>query len=86
VKKEKQNYFFFFRAQIDELQKKQDHLNSFKNSKLYSNNVVNTSREVYGESPGKRSLPSVKLSRNTSFYRPHIKRLTTVKILFFYFK
>lgn len=74
-----QKIVFIFRAQIDELQKKQDHLNSFKNSKLYSNTGVHSSREAYGESPVKRSLPSVKSSRSSSFNRPHIKRLTAVK-------
>ncbi len=74
--------FFFIRAQIDELQKKQDHLNSFKNNKFYSNTGVHTSKEAYGESPQKRSLPSVKSSRSSSFHRPHIKRLTAVNILF----
>jgi hypothetical protein len=59
------------------LQKKQDQLNSFKNSKLYSNTGVHSSKEAYGESrPVKRSLPSVKSSRSSSFNRPNIKRLT----------
>jgi hypothetical protein len=79
-------FFFFFRAQLDELQKKQDQLNSFKNSKLYSNTGVHSSKEAYGESPVKRSLPSVKSSRSSSFNRPpNIKRLTAVNI-FIYFK
>jgi hypothetical protein len=77
---EKNNFSFFFRAQIDELQKKQDYLNSFKNSKLYSNTGVTNSKEAYGESPSKRSLPTVKSSRSSSFNRPNIKRVNTVKI------
>jgi len=75
---------FFSRAQLDELQKKQDQLNSFKNSKLYSNTGVHSSKEAYGESPLKRSLPSVKSSRSSSFNRPHIKRLTAVNISIYF--
>ncbi len=71
-----------FRAQLDELQKKQDQLNSFKNSKLCSNTGVHSTREAYGESPTKRSLPTVKSSRSLSLNRPHIKRLTAVTISF----
>lgn len=70
-----------FRAQIDELQKKQDQLNSYKNSKTFSNTGVQSSRETYGESPMKRSLPSVKSSRSSSFNRTHMKRLTAVIII-----
>ena len=67
------------RAQIDELQKKQDQLNSFKNSKLFSSTNVHASRETYGESPLKRSVPLMRSSRSLSFNRPLIKRLTAVK-------
>ncbi|CAF4317967.1 unnamed protein product, partial [Didymodactylos carnosus] len=59
------------RAQIDELQRKQDKLNAFKNKKTIN------SRELCGESPTRRPLPSVKSSsRGSSFNRTPMKRLT----------
>ncbi len=67
---------------MDELQKKQDQLNSYKNSKLYSSTGVHNSREAYGESPTKRYLPSVRSSRSLSLNRPLMKRLAAVKISF----
>ena len=67
---------FSNRVQLDELQKKQDQFNPTKNSKLYSNTGVHNSREAYGESPTKRSLPVVRSSRSLSLNRPLIKRLT----------
>ncbi|CAF3896980.1 unnamed protein product [Rotaria sp. Silwood2] len=68
------------KAQMDELQKKQDKLNSFKNSKLTSNIVANVSKEMFGESSTKRSLPIIKSSRSSSFHRTPLKRLTTVTV------
>ncbi|CAF0988942.1 unnamed protein product [Adineta ricciae] len=64
------------KAQIDELQKKQEKMNFFKNNKPGVSTSVNNSKEVYGESPGKRSLPIVKSSRSPSFNRIQLKRLT----------
>ncbi len=77
-------FFFFLRAQIDEIQKKQDKLNALKNSKLGPTTSVNNSKEAYGESPTKRSLPGVKSSRSSSFNRIQLKRLTAVKIFVFF--
>jgi len=57
------------------LQKKQDQFNPLKTSKSF----VSQSRESYGESPAKRTLPSLKSSRSSSFTRPHIRRLAAVK-------
>lgn len=70
--------FFASRAQIDELQKKQDKLNAFKNRK--SNSTVGNSltREVEGESPNRKPLSMVKSSRSSSTNRVSIKRLTAV--------
>jgi hypothetical protein len=65
---------------MDELQKKQDKFNSFKNSKLPSNTGVNTARELFGESPTKRSLPGIKSSRSSSYNARPLKRLTAVCI------
>jgi len=64
------------KAQIDELQKKQDKLNAFKNRK--SNSTVGNSltREVEGESPNRKPLSMVKSSRSSSTNRVAIKRLT----------
>ena len=73
--------FCFHRAQIDELQKKQDKFNVIKNSKLYSGSGNHSSREVFGESPTKRSLPVTKSSRSSSFHRTSLKRLTAVNII-----
>ncbi|CAF3548920.1 unnamed protein product [Rotaria sordida] len=65
------------KAQIDELQKKQDKLNIFKNSKLSSSSIGNSSKEIFGESSTKRSLPIIKSSRSSSLHRTPLKRLTT---------
>jgi hypothetical protein len=82
------NYFslknqsvFCFRAQIDEIQKKQDKLNAFKNRKLYSGTGNANSREMGGESPTRRPLPTIKSNRSSSMSRP-MKRLTAVSFLF----
>ncbi|CAF3048765.1 unnamed protein product [Rotaria sp. Silwood2] len=64
------------KAQIDELQRKQDKLNAFKNRKVYSGASNNSSREVFGESPTRRPLATVKSSRSSSFNRTPLKRLT----------
>ncbi|CAF1413145.1 unnamed protein product [Rotaria magnacalcarata] len=64
------------KAQIDELQRKQDKLNAIKNRKSLSGTVNQNSREVPGESPTRRPLPSVKPSRSSSFNRTPLKRLT----------
>lgn len=70
-------FCFFRRAQLDELQRKQDQLNSYKNGKPTSTPSV-PSREAYGESPTKKTLPVTKSSRSSSFNRPLMKRLTAV--------
>jgi hypothetical protein len=62
---------------MDELQKKQDKFNLFKNSKS-STTGVGSSRELYGESPTKRTLPTVKSSRSSSYNPRPLKRLTAV--------
>ena len=67
---------------MDELQKKQDKFSSFKNGKASSNLGGNSSKEIFGESSAKRSLPVIKSSRSTSFNRAPLKRLTTVNISF----
>ncbi|CAF3454060.1 unnamed protein product [Rotaria sp. Silwood1] len=64
------------KAQIDELQRKQDKLNAFKNRKVYSGASNHSSREVFGESPTRRPLGTVKSSRSSSFNRTPLKRLT----------
>ncbi|CAF1176351.1 unnamed protein product [Adineta steineri] len=64
------------KAQIDEIQKKQDKFNLLKNSKLGPSPSMNNLKEAYGESPLKRSLPIVKSSRSSSFNRIQLKRLT----------
>lgn len=68
---------------MDELQKKQDKLNSIKNSKS-SIIAGNNSKEVFGESSTKRSLPVIKSSRSSSLNRAPLKRLTTVKVSNFF--
>jgi tubulin polyglutamylase TTLL6/13 len=73
--------FRIHRAQIDELQKKQDKLNAFKNRKLYSGVGNNNPREMGGESPTRRPLPTIRSIRNSSMTRP-IKRLTAVSFLY----
>lgn len=67
---------------MDELQKKQDKLNALKNGKLHSHGGANNSKEVFGESSTKRSLPIIKSSRSSSFNRTPLKRLTNVKMFF----
>lgn len=69
-----------FRAQLDELQRKQDQINSYKNSKSTSTPAVH-SRETYGESPAKKSFPTIKSSRSFSVNRPLMKRLTAVLLI-----
>ncbi|CAF3334922.1 unnamed protein product [Rotaria socialis] len=64
------------KVQMDELQKKQDKLNAFKSGKSSSNTTTNNSKEFYGESSTKRSLPIIKSSRSSSFNRTPLKRLT----------
>ncbi|UJR08124.1 hypothetical protein I4U23_012400 [Adineta vaga] len=64
------------KAQIDELQKKQDKLNFIKNNKPALNASINNVKEAYGESPGKRILPVVRSSRSLSINRIQFKRLT----------
>ncbi|CAF0827290.1 unnamed protein product [Rotaria sordida] len=64
------------KAQIDELQRKQDKLNAFKNRKVYSGASNHSSREVGGESPTRRPLATIKSSRSSSFNRTPLKRLT----------
>lgn len=75
--------FYFSRAQIDEIQKKQDKLNAFKNRKLNCTSGNNNLREMGGESPTRRPLPTLKSSRSSSMTRP-IKRLTAVSLFFFF--
>lgn len=70
--------FLFNRAQIDEIQRKQDKLNAMKNRKSLSGLGNQNSKEVPGESPTRRPLPSVKPSRSSSFNRTPLKRLTAV--------
>jgi len=84
IKINNQSFFFFFlfhRAQIDEIQKKQDKLNAFKNRKLPYNGSSNNLREIGGESPTRRPLPTIKSSRSSSITRP-VKRLTAVGFIF----
>lgn len=69
-----------FRAQMDELQKKQDKINFMRTGKSSSSIVATNSKEVFGESSTKRPLPGIKSSRTSSYYRAPLKRLTTVMI------
>lgn len=62
------------RAQIDEIQKKQDKLNAFRNRKLNSSLTNPNSKELRGESPTRRPLPVIKSSRSSSVTRP-MKRI-----------
>jgi len=72
------------RAQIDEIQKKQDKLNAFKNRKLNSSMINPNSKELRGESPTRRPLPVIKSSRSSSITRP-TKRSIAVDFFSFFF-
>jgi len=74
----KELFHLFHRAQIDELQRKQDKLNAFKNRKLNPGTSNINSKEVTGESPTRKPLSTVKISRSSSINRPPLKRLTAV--------
>lgn len=63
---------------MDELQRKQDKLNAMKTRKLNPGVGNNNSRELRGESPTRKPLPTVKTSRSSSFNRQPLKRLTAV--------
>jgi hypothetical protein len=70
--------FVFCRAQIDEIQKKQDKLNAMKTRKANPAGAGNNSKELRGESPTRKPLATVKTSRSSSFNRVPLKRLTAV--------
>ncbi|CAF1520442.1 unnamed protein product, partial [Adineta ricciae] len=64
------------KAQIDEIQKKQDKLNALKNRKANPAGANNNPKELRGESPTRKPLAAVKTSRSSSFNRVPLKRLT----------
>ena len=73
------------KAQISELQKKQEttHPSNSKNGKTSTTTTNQSgghpSHEIRGESPTRKTLPSVKSSRSSTFNRTPLKRLTTVR-------
>ncbi|CAF0940340.1 unnamed protein product [Adineta steineri] len=64
------------KAQMDEIQKKQDKLNAFKNRKPNAGIGTNNPRELRGESPTRKPISNVKTSRSSSFNRAPLKRIT----------